>query len=132
MAESGNELRDFRIALVENLIRKNLSDPEEAAAIKEYDELKRKLEGEKPRGNPNLSQRNKLEGWTQAQTAKDLGISQPAFAKNRQFFYFSYPNLKPISPCLIFSASCLYPPSFYFPSIRQEGVKIMYYMFLLF
>jgi len=78
---NGDQLKAFKISIDENLRRKNLSDPEVAAAIKEYDELKRKLEGEKPRGNPNLSRRNKLDGWSQAQTAKDLSISQPAVAK---------------------------------------------------
>jgi len=44
------------------------------ATHSEYDELKRKLEGEKSRGNPNLLQCGELEGWTQDKTAKDLGI----------------------------------------------------------
>ena len=52
-----------------------------AIAISEYDELKRKLEGSKPAGNPNFSQREELEGWTLEKTATDLGISLGATHK---------------------------------------------------
>jgi len=80
---SANELVDFKITIDENLQRKPLTDPEVAVMIKEYDEMKRKLEGVKKAGNPNLLHCNKLEdeGWTQEKTAKDLGISQPAVAQ---------------------------------------------------
>lgn len=78
---NGDRLRAFAVTLAENIHRKDLTDPEVAVTIKEYDELKRMLEGSKPAGNPNLLQQNKLAGWTQAQTAKDLAISQPAVAK---------------------------------------------------
>ena len=77
----GDQLKAFRVAIDENLKRKNLTDPEVAACIKEYDELKRKQEGSKSAGNPNLLQHNKLEGWTQQQTAESLGISRPAVVK---------------------------------------------------
>jgi len=86
--ESEDELFDFRVALIENIQRKNLSDPELAAAIKEYDEMMRRLKGSKPKGNietlkqfTDLPQCNKSEGWTQEQTAKNLNISQPAVSK---------------------------------------------------
>lgn len=78
---NGDRLKAFKVAIDENLKRKNLTDPEVATAIKEYDELKRELEGSKSPGNPNLLHCNKLQGWTQEQTAKDLGISQPAVVK---------------------------------------------------
>lgn len=79
---NGDRLKALRIGIDENLKRKPLTDPEVAIAIKEYDELKRQLEGEKTAGNPNLLQCNKLDGWTQKQTAEDLGISQPSVAKS--------------------------------------------------
>jgi hypothetical protein len=53
-----------------------------ATAIKDYDELKCLLEGEKPQGNPNLLHCDKLDGWTQEKTAGDLGISLQAVAKD--------------------------------------------------
>ena len=78
---NGDRLRAFRVALAENIHRLNLTDPEASASIKEYDELKRKLEGSKPAGNPNLAQCAELGGWTQEKTALDLGISPPAVRK---------------------------------------------------
>jgi len=57
----------FRVSIDENLKRKDLTDPEVASAIKEYDDLKRKLEGSKPRGNPNLPHCSELTGWTPEQ-----------------------------------------------------------------
>ena len=82
--ESENELKDFRIALVENIMRKNLSDPEEASAIAEYDELKRKLEGEHIPGKHRSSLHCGEDGWTQDKTAADLGISRQAVTKAKE------------------------------------------------
>lgn len=78
---NGDRLLAFRIALHENLKRKPLTDPEVAMAIKEYDELKRKLEGEQPRGKHHSSPHCGDDGWTQDKTATDLGISRQAVGK---------------------------------------------------
>lgn len=80
---SKDQLFDFKVAIEENLKRKPLTELEVANSIKEYDELKRKIEGEKKpqdtlKKGSRMPQDSEREGWTQDKTAKDLGISRQA------------------------------------------------------
>lgn len=56
---------------------KPLTDIEVASAIKDYDEMKRKLEGRilKHGGDRKSKSTIDLDNWTTDKTAKDLGIS---------------------------------------------------------
>ncbi len=80
---NGDRLKAFKIAIDENLKRKPLTDPEVATAIKEYDELERKLEGENKGGQRTDLGHNVTEvaGWSYQKTAEELGISKPAVVK---------------------------------------------------
>ena len=72
---NSDQLKAFTIAIDENLKRKPLTDPEVATAIKEYDELQRKLERESKAGGDRQSIHQTLvDGWSQAKTAQDLGV----------------------------------------------------------
>ena len=74
---SKDALTDFKISIEENLKRKSLTDLEVASAIKDYDELKRKLYGESISGRrTDLQPASTTDiGWNTDKTAKDLGIS---------------------------------------------------------
>jgi len=94
----GDQITAMAIAIDENIRRKDLTEVEKAVALAELDELKRKQYGSQPRGNPNLSNFDKLtvtndpqyigeiyppqKGWTQSKTAQDLGISQPKVSRD--------------------------------------------------
>jgi len=81
---SENELFDFKVAIEENLRRKPLTDIETATVIKEYDEMKRELEGSQPQGKHRSSSSLPFcgnDGWSHDKTAKDLNISRQAVNK---------------------------------------------------
>lgn len=80
----GDQLKAFRIAIDENLKRKNLTEVEEAIVHKEYDELLRKVEGESKGGQrTDLCQSlAEVEGWSQAKTAKVYGISRQKIGRD--------------------------------------------------
>ncbi len=55
-----------------------------AIAIKEYDGLERELEGSQPIGKHLSLPHCSNDGWTQARTAKDLGVSQQTIDRDIQ------------------------------------------------
>ncbi len=80
---NGNRLKAFRVALLENLVRKPLTDPEVAASIKEYEEMEIMERGKGfsgQRSDLTSSHYNEV-GWTHQDTANALGISRPAVVK---------------------------------------------------
>lgn len=79
---NGDQLKALRIAINENLKRKDLTEVEETIAIKEYDELQRKIEGEAKAGGDRQSIGQTLtDGWSQRRTAEDLGVSRPKISR---------------------------------------------------
>ena len=55
--------------------------PEVAVAIKEYDEMRKRLKGSQPQGKHWSWSQCDHDGWSYAKTAKDLGISKSAVVK---------------------------------------------------
>lgn len=106
--ESSGPVFDFKVALDENLKRKNLSDVEVAEALKEYQELKEQLEGKKSSGHiPTLKQFSSTdslnfsksdEGRTQQKTAEEFGISQQAVSRAIKIAQAveEFPDLRPL------------------------------------
>ena len=85
-----------------------MSDPETALAIKEYDEMKRKFEGEKDtkfKGKDKFGRHivASEEGWTQEKTAEELNISRQAVTKAIQIANAieEYPELAKKKKCKV-------------------------------
>ena len=85
-----------------------MSDPETALAIKEYDEMKRKFEGEKDtkfKGKDKFGRHivASEEGWTQEKTAEELNISRQAVTKAIQIATAveEYPELAKKKKCKV-------------------------------
>lgn len=77
---SDKPLFDFEVAIAENLHSKPLTDIENAIAIKEYHDMKIKLEGQSKAGGNRQSEEYKKhssqdDAWSTERTARDLGIS---------------------------------------------------------
>ncbi len=79
---NGDKLKAFRVAIDENLKRKNLTEVEEAIAHKAYDDLNRQIEGEADRYSHPKATSNLDIGWTQDKTAHGLGVSRPTISRD--------------------------------------------------
>jgi len=97
---NGDGLRAFKIAFDENLKRKPLTDPEAFSAIAEYHDLQSLLRGNKDtklQGKDSFGRHIVAsdEGWSQDETAKDLGISRQAVGKGLKLdrIVKEYPDL---------------------------------------
>jgi N6-adenosine-specific RNA methylase IME4 len=80
----GDQLKAFRVAIHENVRRKQLTEVEEAIANKEYDEMMRRLEGESKGGQRTDLHQSLVEvkGWSQSRTAEELGVSQQTISRD--------------------------------------------------
>lgn len=81
----GDQLKAFRVAIDENQLRKKPSEVERAVAMTEYDDLRRRLEGERKPGGAEGVYQTLVdgEGWSQAKTAEDFNVSQQTVSRNR-------------------------------------------------
>jgi len=77
MLKSKDELFDFKVAIEENLKRKPLTDVEVAASIKDYLEMKQRIEGKKPTGVHSVN----ATGYGIREVAKDFNISTGAVSQ---------------------------------------------------
>lgn len=80
---NGDPLRAFKIALDENLKRKNLSDAEEAVALKQFEDLAISIRGKGGQGQRRDLTSSKIDevGWTHQDTAELIGYSRPAIVR---------------------------------------------------
>lgn len=79
--DADDPLKAFRVALAENMKRKNLTDLEEALALAEYEEMKRRMEGSADRYSHPKAISTVDIGWTQKKTAEEVGVSQPTVSR---------------------------------------------------
>jgi len=79
---NGDQVKAYAIAIEENIQRKDLTEVEEAVAMAELDELRRKEKGEQPQGGrPPKNSSNFDEFWTQDKTAEALHVSRPTVSR---------------------------------------------------
>lgn len=82
----GDQLKALRVAIDENQSRKKLTEVEVAVAHTEYDDLRRRLEGERKPGGIGGVYQTLVDGdgWSQAKTAEEFGVSQQTISRERQ------------------------------------------------
>jgi len=96
---SNGPVFDFKVALDENIKRKNLSDVEVAEALKEYQELKEQEEGKARRGErTDLTSLNFSKVRTQQKTGEEFGIPRQAVSRAIKIARTveEYPDLRPL------------------------------------
>lgn len=97
--QSDSPVFDFKVALEENLKRKNLSDVEVAEALKEYQRLREAEEGRaRPGERTDLTSPHCGEVRTQQKTAGEFGISRQAVSKAMKIAEAveKHPDLRPL------------------------------------
>ena len=81
---TGDDALALRVTVDENIRRKQYTEPEMAAFVKQYDEIMRAKYGSVKRGErTDLTSfaANEVEPWSQDKTAEALGVTQPTVAK---------------------------------------------------